>query len=576
MVDLSSSKPVKSGDNSPTPSLGSDQPLPSTPLLTQPPEEKATSSSDKSPVLPLKKEEKTATAEQKEIEKELSEIGISPKHASKKTKIVMAALGVLLLIATLPAAVYLVQQRQEIRKEAAYLPGCTTNCDIEIGPGKYGFVTAGYGMRDVKTATIQVTLPSNTEGYEAYAIWSGESHQGSPNYNDTSIKVNGHDVDATRTFQVTNTYYNTSQIANVGKIQNSDVKGKTGTLSFNVGGLDNLNSDDKPGGGHGIGIIVIYNGENVGWNKIVIRLWGEWLYLTCARHDQRDACQGPRSSVMQINLPELDTNRSNENKFAFFFGEGEKRYGSCQDENGRARPSHLYYKTSGDWTKLAANTGVSSQPWPACPLPEASEPGQWWTTRITGEDLPNINLDSNVIRITADSAYADDEIHSDGESYTFAGVVAQYPVEAPSYECWSECSELADCEPAGYTCAIPPGDTVKRCLNPQCPSEEACVCPVTTCLDLTAVPAVETLEEGSEVEFTCQGSGSDSLDHFEFRVSKDGGTWEDLGDATATKTDGDYEGKVDYTVPTTGSYRVECRVCTSSDSTNCTQWGAAQ
>src|SRR4030043_208931 len=129
--------------------------------------------------------------------------------------------------------------KEELKTQAAYLPGCSTNCDIEIGPGKYGFVASGFGMRETKRATIEVTLPDNTQGYKAYAIWSGESNRDQPNYNDTSIKVNSHDVNAIRTYQIKNPAYNTSQIANIGEIPSSAIKGKTGKVSFNVTGLDN-------------------------------------------------------------------------------------------------------------------------------------------------------------------------------------------------------------------------------------------------------------------------------------------------------------------------------------------------
>jgi len=77
---------------------------------------------DETSPLPIKGEEKIATPKQEEVKKELSELGISPKGSSKKTKVILATLGVLLLIATLPAAVYLIKQRQEIRKEAAETP----------------------------------------------------------------------------------------------------------------------------------------------------------------------------------------------------------------------------------------------------------------------------------------------------------------------------------------------------------------------------------------------------------------------------------------------------------------------
>lgn len=76
---------------------------------------------------PTEKAGKPIPPEQEKIKEELSELGISPKGGSKKTRVLLAVLGVLLLVATLPAAIYLVRQRQEIRKEAAaqYCGGCS-------------------------------------------------------------------------------------------------------------------------------------------------------------------------------------------------------------------------------------------------------------------------------------------------------------------------------------------------------------------------------------------------------------------------------------------------------------------
>ena len=122
MVDLSQDQPLK---QKPT----SDVPMSGQPPVAQP----ATSPEkpDETSPSPIKDEEKIATPEQEEIKKELSELGIPPEGRGKKTKVILAALGVFLLAATLPAAVYLVRQRQEIRKEAALAPKfCTYNvCD---------------------------------------------------------------------------------------------------------------------------------------------------------------------------------------------------------------------------------------------------------------------------------------------------------------------------------------------------------------------------------------------------------------------------------------------------------------
>jgi len=134
MVDLSSLKPTKPGEDSPPSPSGSDQSSPSNLPLNQSLKEKPAGTTDKAAFPPLKEEEKMVTTEQKEIEKELSEIGISPKGSSKKTRIIMATLGVLLLVATLPAAVYLVKQRQEIRKEAYIGESCVVDKDCSNHP----------------------------------------------------------------------------------------------------------------------------------------------------------------------------------------------------------------------------------------------------------------------------------------------------------------------------------------------------------------------------------------------------------------------------------------------------------
>jgi hypothetical protein len=99
--------------------------------------------------------------------------------------------------------------------------------------------------------------------------------------------------------------------------------------------------------------------------------------------------------------------------------------------------------------------------------------------------------------------------------------------------------------------------------------------PPTLCLDLTS-PAGPILEVGQEITLTCIGSSgvNNPVDHVEFQVQINGGTWIALGANIATPMpDGTYQGSINYTVPSTGVYRLECRVCTTS---YCTQWGKAQ
>src|SRR4030042_2319006 len=149
MADLSQDQSLKpeSTTNPPVANQSSpnqEPPIPATTAGQSP-------STDDASFPPIKEEEKFATPKQEEIKKELSELGISSKGSSKKTRVLLATLGVFFLIATLPAAVYLVRQRQEIRKEAAKAkwfgtsPHCTGTCDITIGPGNFEFKAKGVG-----------------------------------------------------------------------------------------------------------------------------------------------------------------------------------------------------------------------------------------------------------------------------------------------------------------------------------------------------------------------------------------------------------------------------------------------
>ncbi len=524
----------------------------------------------------------TETAEEKS--------GLSGRFPKPSRKKIIAGLGVFLVVIlggiSVGTAWKLRQTEKVIPEEAEAWVGnaCSGDCEIVVGPGKFSFVAAGHGMRDVKRATISVNLPAGTEGYEAYAFWSGE---GEWPYNDTSIKVNSWDVNAIKIFSAKNPKFGTSQIANLGKIPNVTVRGKTGKIDFNVTGLDNLNSDDRPGSGHGIGVVVIYTGDNVSQNKIILRLWGEWLYMTYAAFDSGVGAN--KSAVMQINLPDLDHSRRSDNKFVFFFGEGEKRYESCQDEEGRGRPSHLFYKTVGDWTRLDAKTGVASQPWPACPLPENIQPGQWWATRITGRDLTSITLSGSNINFTADSLIRE-EGGKLGDSITFVGAVAQYPIAAPPPPpgCWETCTNDGDCPKTPNVLLCQDVAGAKRCVNPVCPSQENCECPPLLCLDL-ATSSTE-FGEGDEVELTCKGSyNSDHpVNYAEFRFLVDGEPEGDVERIDAAANNGEYEAVLGYTIPKTGGYRIECRVCgefvsvsyengnvASSVSFKCTEWGKA-
>jgi len=99
-----------------------------------------------------------------------------------------------------------------------------------------------------------------------------------------------------------------------------------------------------------------------------------------------------------------------------------------------------------------------------------------------------------------------------------------------------------------------------------------------TCISLGGAPDPTGLSPGDEVTLTCTGSSDPTIPvhHFEFRVSSDSGTPVELDPIDATKTNGDYQGQRLYAIPDYGCYKVECRACTSSDSSECTEWGQAQ
>lgn len=468
------------------------------------------------------------------------------KKASKK-KLATALFAILIFIfggVSVLTAWRLRQVKKVTPEEAAAWVGshCTENCEITVGPGKYGFEAAGMGTDGIVgpnvEKTVSVSIPAGTTVNSAYIFWSGEAYP--PENNDSNILVNGVSVDANPAFNWFNTYQRPArryhQYANLAQIPQEAIQQTSGNITFKVKGFDPLQWDSEGDTliphNHGFGIVVVYTGPEVSNSKIILRLWGEWLYLACSPFDTRaDKCEGPRSKIMEMSLTDLDLTQPNQNKFAFFFGEGEKYRGQCIDDEIRKRPNHLYYKTTGDWQKLNANTGIGSQPWPACPLPEGEQPGGWWTTRITGVNLDPITLDANQIRLNADSAWLADETPTDGESYTFVGVAAQYPI----------------------------GEEVPM-----------------TCLNLESEP--EPTSPGEEITLTCTGGIDPSLEinHFEFRVSIDSGAPIDLSPATATKTNGDWIGTTTYEISDYACYDFECRACKSSDSSECTVWGQAQ
>jgi hypothetical protein len=162
------------------------------------------------------------------------------------------------------------------------------------------------------------------------------------------------------------------------------------------------------------------------------------------------------------------------------------------------------------------------------------------------------------------------------------------PTPTPVPGCWETCTEDVDCPKTPDVLLCQDVEGTKRCVNPVCPSQNTCECPPLLCLDLTS--SSEELSEGDEVQLTCKGSyNSDHpVNYAEFRVLIDSQQEGDVERVDASATNGEYEAVLNYTIPKTGSYRVECRVCgefvsvsyengnvSGSINFKCTEWGQA-
>lgn len=78
-------------------------------------------------------DEEVSPPREKDLKVKLSSLGIQPEKGQKKGKIILAVFALFLILASIPAAVYLVQQRQEIKKEAVeYAPTSVyeLGCDL--------------------------------------------------------------------------------------------------------------------------------------------------------------------------------------------------------------------------------------------------------------------------------------------------------------------------------------------------------------------------------------------------------------------------------------------------------------
>ena len=97
-------------------------------------------------------------------------------------------------------------------------------------------------------------------------------------------------------------------------------------------------------------------------------------------------------------------------------------------------------------------------------------------------------------------------------------------------------------------------------------------CEPLACTDLTKDK--QALKIGDNVTFTCTGNPAEELDHFNFRYQVGGGNYVYLNNI-APLAGNPNQGETALTVNQEGTWHIQCQVCPDANN-NCTAWGAAQ
>jgi hypothetical protein len=128
--------------------------------------------------------------EEEEIKEKITSLGIAPPSGKSKTaKIVLAVLAIFFLLASVPAAVYLVKQRQEIRKAAVGQEVLTVNV-TEDDKGRYGIPgekTGSHAYCCVDHDTLEVSSPKESFAEVDKIIIESHDHTAS-----VAIKLDAH------------------------------------------------------------------------------------------------------------------------------------------------------------------------------------------------------------------------------------------------------------------------------------------------------------------------------------------------------------------------------------------------
>lgn len=436
----------------------------------------------------------------------------APPEKKSRLKLIAGVIVLIFLLASIPAAVFLVQQRQIIAPRAiGYGDQAHSNYELAIGPDYLDYVAKGYGTQKNSSPTISLNIPAGSTIYKAYAIWGGERDAGTPQDTTITISANGgasqNVTPNLASWDHLNANYNTYQNSYLADIT-SLLPTNTTNFTFGIGSfLENYNSDGKGGAGHGISIIIVYKNPANLYREIKIKLWGEYI-------------RANTSATITFNISNINTSQSSELKTALFAGEGEGT------EDNKPRPNFLFYN------------GTQLNPTDGSPyFAYSKDDGHWWDTRITGGNLPAISASGTTANFwVISNNESANPAGGVGDSLVLHGGMMAYAVTPP---------------------VLTPTPTPTQVL---------------TCTSLMGV----TVSPGDKTTLICKGrSDPQPMNHFEFRVSIDGGTPTSLPNASATKTDSEYKGEINYTIPDYGCYKIECRACVSADSSGCTVWGQA-
>lgn len=527
-------------------------------------------------------------AEPKKTDEEITAVNVGdlPSGKSKKSKILLAVLGLLFILASTPLAVYLVKQRQEVRKEAEEeptppiplltleseeedtgvwqevehdgYPGCTyaVDCDLTLYPTDDGWIRLTYDDSSWK---------------EGYAVKSWWWEQEDWNCKDNLLP----DIPV----------INISHPTDSGKFPNINRKTGLYRKKFQLSFPENAQiaeakldmfSDNKT---------AVYINEHLVVSS------QETCYSTSV--DTQHFHAGENILAIQLSNDEADSyNKDNPMGLAYKLeikfqapptvtptptgvptlppSEDDPR---CHIENGEnifsseeQETLYVLIDSPGECIKqLIERTWVSTDD----PPDHSGE--MWYNYKISGNCALSGAINTQVSSRQYNAFCLGNECNNicacDGVEREFNG----YGCKTIALSLAKANNDLTECR---VEFRVKNDDGSARCeyiaeISPT-PTPGAGL----TCVDLTKDK--ETPEINDQITFACTADPRDQIDHFNFRYQIDNGEYIYINNVIGSSGGPTVLARIDINIDTTGSWHVQCQVCPDETNTNCTQWGEAQ